>query len=37
MALVLGKGVKEICDSIMEEMGECIMHWIEGRICWVES
>ena len=29
VALLLGKGVKGVSDIVMEEVGECIMHWIQ--------
>ena len=42
MALLLGKGVEGVSDTVMEEVGECIMHWMgsgnrKGRICRMES
>ena len=30
MALLLGKGVEGICNRVMEDVGECILHWL-GR------
>ena len=29
VALLLGKGVEGVSDTVMEEVGECIMYWIE--------
>ena len=28
LTLLLGKGVKGVSDTMMEEVGECIVHWI---------
>ena len=28
VALLLGKGVERISDTVMEEVGECILYWI---------
>ena len=28
VALLLGKGVEGVSDTVMEEVGECIMYWI---------
>ena len=28
VALLLGKGVEEVSDDVMEEVGECVMYWI---------
>ena len=28
VALLLGKGVKGVSDTVMEEVSECIVHWI---------
>ena len=41
VALLLGKGVEGISDIVMEEVGECIMHWTgkwwQRMICCMES
>ena len=28
VALLLGNGVEGVSDSVMKEVGECIMYWI---------
>ena len=28
MALLLGKGVEGVSDTVMEEVGECVMYWV---------
>ena len=28
MALMLGECVEKVSDTLMEEVGECIMYWI---------
>ena len=30
VALLLGKGVEDICNRMMEEVGECVLYWL-GR------
>ena len=43
VALLLGKGVEGVSDTMMEEVGECIMYRIgkwwgrEGLICCMDS
>ena len=32
VALVLGEGVEGICNSVMEDVGECVLYWV-GRWC----
>ena len=29
VALLLGKGVEGISDTVVVEVGDCIMHWME--------
>ena len=40
MALLLGKGMDGVSDTVMEEVGECGMYWIkwwQRRICCMEN
>ena len=44
VALLLGKSVERISDTVVEEVGECIMYWTgkwwgrEGLIClWIAN
>ena len=30
MVLLLGKGMEDICNRVMEEVGECVVYWL-GR------
>ena len=30
VTLLLGKGVEGICNRVMEDVGECLVGWIDG-------
>ena len=36
IALLLGKSMERVSDTVVEEVGECVIYWIwrEGFVVW---